>query len=144
MAGIAQLDHVVSPITAWARGRSDILALAVVGSWARGTALPGSDIDLMLLADDPASYRYDEQWLADIAWRDARIAHWHDADYGKVWSRHVRLEPPREIEFSFCGRAWAATDPVDTGTANVVSGGCHVLLDKSRLFEHLLTVLPRE
>jgi hypothetical protein len=138
MADIAQLDRVLSPITAWARSRSDISALAVVGSWARGTAQQGSDVDLILLTAEPAAFRYDDRWLAEIAWREARVSKWHDADYGTVWSRHVELEPPCAIEFAFCRLAWAATDPVDPGTASVVTGGCHVLLDKSRLLENLL------
>jgi predicted nucleotidyltransferase len=141
MADIAPVEQILSPVTAWARSRSDILALAIVGSWARGTAQPGSDIDLVLLVPEPLSFRYDEQWLGEIAWRDARIAQWHDADYGKVWSRHVQLEPPCEIEFTFCAPSWAAIDPLDATTTGVVSGGCRVLLDKSRLFEKLLTVL---
>jgi hypothetical protein len=140
MADLAQVDRVLSPITAWARSRADILGLAIVGSWARGTARPDSDIDLVLLVPEPLSFRYDEQWLGEIAWRDARVSQWRDADYGKVWSRHVRLEPYCEIELTFCPPSWAATDPLDPGTASVVSGGCRVLLDKSRLLENLLTV----
>jgi Nucleotidyltransferase domain len=140
MAGIAQLEQILSPVAAWARSRSDILGLAVVGSWARGTARPGSDIDLILLAPEAQAFRYDESWLAEIGWRDWRIAGWHDADYGAVWSRHVRLEPPCEIEFSFCLPTWAATDPPDPGTIRVVAGGCRILFDKARLLEKLLTV----
>ena len=62
------------------------------------------------------------------------------ADYGIVWSRHIQLAPPCEIEFTFCAPSWAATDPVDAGTVNVVSQGCRVLLDKAALFEKLLAV----
>jgi predicted nucleotidyltransferase len=143
MANIETLEAIVAPVTAWARSRPDILGLAVVGSWARGAARAGSDVDLILLASDPQSFRYDENWLIEIHWGERRIASWRDADYGAVWSRHVQLTPPCEIEFTFCAPAWAATDPVDPGTANVVSNGCRVLLDmldKARLFEKLLAV----
>jgi predicted nucleotidyltransferase len=140
MAGIAQLDRLVSPITAWARSRPDIIGLAVVGSWARGTARPDSDVDLVLLASAPQALRYDELWLAEIDWRECRVVRWHDADYGNVWSRHVLLEPAREIEFTFCAASWAATDPLDRVTANIVLSGCRIFLDKARLFERLVAV----
>ena len=140
MVGIAQLDRVLVPVVAWARSRSDVLALALAGSWARGEPQPNSDIDLILLVPEPAAFRRDECWLAEIRWSESRVAGWHDVDYGTAWSRHVQLEPACEIELTFCGPSWAATDPVDPGTVNVVSNGCRVVLDKAGLFENLLAV----
>ena len=141
MADNGELEQILAPITAWARSRPDILGLALLGSWARGTARPDSDIDLLFVASEPQAYRYNDFWLTEISWPDAYVAGWRDADYGVVWSRHVQLEPMREIEFSFCAPSWAATDPVDAGTANVVANGCRILLDKSRLLEKLLAVV---
>jgi hypothetical protein len=141
MPGTAQLDRALSPVVAWARSRSDVIGLALVGSWARGTARPDSDIDLMVLVSEPQSFRGDDSWLAEIAWPDRSVVGWHDVDYCVAWSRHVRLEPACEIEFAFCDPSWASTDPVDPGAANVVSNGCRPLLDRSQLFEKLLAVV---
>jgi len=141
MADGAQLEQILAPISAWARARSDIHGLALVGSWARGSARRNSDIDLMLLAPEPQTFRCDEHWLSEIGWASGRIADWHDAEYGSAWSRHVALEPHSEIEFTFCTPSWAATDPIDVGTANVVSGGCRILVDKVQLFGNLLTAV---
>jgi hypothetical protein len=140
MLGIAQLDQVLAPVSAWARSRPDVLGLALVGSWACGRARQDSDVDLVLLVSEPQIFRRDERWMAEIRWLDRRVVGWHDADYGVAWSRHVRLQPACEIEFTFCDPSWAATDPVDPGTAAVVSGGCRPLLDKAGLFEGLLAV----
>jgi uncharacterized protein len=137
---IAQLDPILAPIATWARSRSDILGLALAGSWARGAARAGSDIDLILLVSESRTFRRNDLWPAEIHWAERHVAGWHDADYGMVWSRHIQLEPPCEIEFTFCAPSWAATDPVDAGTVNVVSQGCRVLLDKAALFEKLLAV----
>jgi len=146
MGDVAILDEIASPIVApivsWARRHSDILALAVAGSWARGTARSDSDIDLILLVREPADFR-GQDWPGEIAWREGRVTQWHDADYGVAWSRHLQLSGAREIEFTFCRPSWADTDPVDAGTAEVVSGGCRVLLDKFGLFEKLLSVVSR-
>jgi len=134
-----QIDQILAPITAWARSRADILGLALVGSWARGAARLDSDVDLVLLVSKPQAFRRNEDWLAEINWADAHVAHWHDVDYGSVWSRHIELQPHCVIEFTFCHPSWAAANPIDAGTANVLSGGCRVLVDKAKLLARLLT-----
>ena len=42
---------------AWAERRSDIVGVALVGSWARGAASLDSDIDLILLTPNPDAFR---------------------------------------------------------------------------------------
>jgi len=134
-----QIDTILASIAAWASSRPDILGLALVGSRARGTARPDSDVDLVLLASRPHEFRRDDHWLAEIDWGDSHVATWRDVDYGSAWSRHVDLPPGGEIELTFCEPAWAATDPVDAGTRKVIAGGCVVLVDKAKLFANLLT-----
>lgn len=146
MGDVATLDEIASPIVApivsWARRHSDILGLAVAGSWARGAARRASDVDLILLVREPEDFR-GQDWLGEIAWCEGRVTQWHDAEYGVAWSRHLQLSDSREIEFTFCRPSWADTDPVDAGTVEVVSGGCLVLLDKCGMFERLLSAVPR-
>jgi uncharacterized protein len=146
MGDVAALDEIVAPIVTpivfWASRRSDIRGLAVVGSWARGTARRDSDIDLCLLVNEPEVFR-SQDWLDDISWHEGYVVGWHDADYGVAWSRHLQLSASGKIEFTFCHPSWADTDPVEAGTAEVVSGGCRVLIDKSGLFEKLLSVVSR-
>jgi len=131
-------DRVLAPITTWARSRPDILALALVGSWARGMAREDSDIDLIVLAERPHEFR-GTTWLNEIQWTG--LAGWRDAEYGAAWSRHIGVLPRGEIELTFCAPAWAAVDPIDAGTLRVVSGGCRIVLDKSGLFERLLAAV---
>jgi uncharacterized protein len=146
MADATALEEIVDPIVcaivSWARRRPDIRGLALAGSWARGAARPDSDIDLILLVNEPETFRH-QDWLDEITWHNGHVVHWHDADYGAAWSRHLQLSASGEIEFTFCRPSWADTDPVDAGTAEVVSGGCRILLDKSGLFEKLLSVVSR-
>jgi predicted nucleotidyltransferase len=66
----------LAQVTAWAAAQRDIVAVALVGSHARGTARPGSDVDLVILTATP------ERFLADTAW---------PARFGRV-DRH-RIEP---------------------------------------------------
>lgn len=135
-----QVEDLLKVIVAWAEPRSDISALAVVGSWARGTAQRESDLDLMLLVDQPSEYREDLAWLSEILWEPAgfRLLSCDDVDYGDVWSRHVQLEPHAELEFSFGARTWASIDPIDSGAVAVVASGCRILLDREGALERFV------
>ena len=87
-------------------GRANVHGLAVVGSWARGAATPDSDLDLVALVVSPQAYRDDASWVSNIDWSGAgfSLAGFTDADYGKVWSRHLELEPYAEQQ-ALSGRA---------------------------------------
>ena len=133
-----QLNAVLRVITGWVRGRPDVLALALIGSYARNEARPDSDIDLLLLTDVPEAFRASDSWLNEIDWptHGAAIQSWSDAQYGVIWSRHVTLSNGTMIEFSFGLPSWAS-HPVDAGTRDVVSGGLRVLFDPRRLLTPL-------
>ena len=65
----AVADAIVSAISRWAIKRSDIRAMALVGSWALGNQGQVSDIDLLLLSDCAHEYRHSEEWLTEIDFR---------------------------------------------------------------------------
>src|SRR5688572_23799533 len=46
--------------------RPDVRAVALVGSWARGTAGPSSDVDLVVLAGDASPYVTGDAWIAEL------------------------------------------------------------------------------
>jgi uncharacterized protein len=135
-----RVNLILEEVTQWASNRTDILAAALVGSWARGTARVDSDIDLMFLATNPASFRQDEKWVNEIQWAvvEAEINDWKDQDYGVIWSRHINLDSAIEIEFGFGFPSWASINPVDSGTFRVVSDGCRILYDPANLLGQLI------
>src|SRR5688572_923047 len=63
------MDKLISKIVEWAQHREDIRALIVIGSRARQNhpADQWSDLDLVIVTDDPAYYLQHEDWLAEIA-----------------------------------------------------------------------------
>ena len=134
------LESLIESILGWAQGRADIVGLALVGSRARGRGRADSDVDLVVLTHDPTQYRRDQSWLTAISWpatlKPPRS--WRDADYGRVWSRHVSLEGAPAIEFRFAAPTWAATQPMDAGTRTVVRDGCEVLWDPQGILARLL------
>src|SRR5215467_9547981 len=120
------LEPLLQTVTTWAMRRTEIAGVALVGSWARGTAGPSSDVVLMFLTPNSLEFRESFAWLAEINWLDLGVAvdSYSDADYGLVWSRHVKLSDGTRLEFTFAHPSWAATYPCDAGTRSVVSGGC--------------------
>src|SRR5262245_10167810 len=121
----------IATIVPWIEARSDLRGLALVGSWARGTASANSDVDLVVLAEAPDNYRALETWLNRIPLPDGvSLASSHARDYGRVWSCHLTLRPHAEVELTFCDPEWAAVAPVDPGTRGVVENGFKILVDK--------------
>jgi hypothetical protein len=128
MVAAMPLSPVLTAILAWATGHPRILALALVGSHARGEARDDSDIDLLFLTVAPDHFR--AAWLDEIDWpAGSRLAFTRDASYGAVWSRHVGFSGGPEIEFSFAELSWACLDPLESGTRRVASDGLQILYD---------------
>lgn len=138
MSPIAPLLELV---TTWAASRSNIVGVALVGSWARDTANLDSDIDLILLTPNPDAFRTSSAWLTEIDWPKLSLSvrSYYDAKYGVVWSRHVELSDGVLVEFSFGFPSWAATCPCDAGTQSVVSRGCRILFDPAGLLQNVVS-----
>ncbi|MEM6429058.1 MAG: nucleotidyltransferase domain-containing protein [Deinococcota bacterium] len=49
-----QVDALLTKITTWAQEQPNVVALALVGSYANGTARPDSDVDLVLVCEQPS------------------------------------------------------------------------------------------
>ena len=137
-----KLNQILAVVRQFAISHSQIVAVALCGSQARGTARPDSDIDLSILVEDQQLFK-NTDWIAQIDFKkiDEKIASFRDAAYGTVWSRHVFLESGTEIEFSFANRSWADIDPIDGGTKKVVSDGYKVLHDPHQILIELLAQL---
>jgi uncharacterized protein len=118
----------------WAASRPDILAILIVGSHARGTARPDSDVDLVIISDTPAYYLGSDQWLSTFG----SVTQIQDEDWGLLQSRRTFYDDGLEVEFGITTREWAATNPVDEGTHNVVADGAQIVLDPSGLLAQLI------
>ena len=134
---------IIGAVADWAIARDDIRALAVVGSWARGTPRQASDIDLLVVSDRASEYRRRGTWLAEIAFETAgyRVRSSDRAVYGVVWSRHIHLRPTAELELTFANRSWASLDPVDRGTKRVVADAFRIVLDKDGILKPLVDIV---
>jgi predicted nucleotidyltransferase len=138
-----QVEQLLTFAQGFVEAQPTLRALALCGSWARGNPRPDSDLDLLIVAENPQRWRRRQQWLRDLTFETAgfHYARHRTATYGVVWSAHVELEPAAELELTFASPTWASTDPIDPGTHFIISDAFRVLVDKDGLLGRLLEVI---
>ena len=124
-------------VRAWAADRPDVVAVALVGSWARGAARPDSDIDLVIVTHDVAGFFAFPGWLVHFGEPTDRI----EETYGVLRALRVWYTDGPEVEFGVVPPAWCATDPVDPGTARVVLDGLVAFHDPDGLLARLVAAV---
>jgi len=138
-----EAELIVDAIRCWVQERDDLRALALAGSWARGNPDPVSDLDLIIVAEDPETYRHPDNWLRSISFAKAafEVARYEIRSYGSVWSCHVLLRPAAEVELTFAAPAWAQVNPLDPGTRFVVADGFRAIVDKDEALSRLVAAV---
>jgi hypothetical protein len=119
--------------------RSDVVAVALVGSWARGSARPDSDVDLVVLTTEGARYLEHDDWIAGLGAQRLVLTR----SWGPLTERRVVMPSGLEVEVGIAAPSWAAVDPVDAGTQQVVTDGVRVLYDPAGLLATLLATAVR-
>jgi hypothetical protein len=119
---------VVDAIARWAVGQDSVLAVAVVGSYARGAERMASDVDIVIIAKDPQRFT-DVVWFRGLRPR-ARLI--RSMPWGPVLERRMRLPSGLHIELDFAPVTWAAV-PLDPGTRRVLGNGHRIISDSGIL-----------
>jgi predicted nucleotidyltransferase len=91
-------DHIrdfLDAFVSWACDQSDVQAIALVGSYARGAAKDDSDIDLVILTDQPQKYLDTIKWTE----RFGSVEKHQTEDYGKLISIRVWYQNGPEVEY---------------------------------------------
>ena len=112
-------------VVEWAKNEPDLLALALVGSHARGEASPESDVDLILLIRNPKECINNRDWISEFG----EPIHIVQEDWGKVTSLRVLYADGLEVEYGLSNLEWGS-DPSDDGDAHVIGNGLIVLYEK--------------
>jgi predicted nucleotidyltransferase len=124
----------------WLATQPAITAALLVGSQARGTARADSDIDLVLITPEPAVYLQNHAWLQTFG----SVLRAEVEDWGLLQSIRVFYAHGPEVEFGLTTPQWAATDPVDAGTQEVVQDGARILSDPQGTLAALLQAVQAE
>lgn len=128
MKSIEHIRTFLDAFVTWASAHGDVQAIALVGSYARGEARDDSDIDLVLLTNEPQRYREDLKWIE----RFGTVKKHQTEDYGKLTSIRVWYQNGIEVEYGITAPDWAAI-PLDAGTQEVLRGGMMVLFERGDL-----------
>lgn len=129
-----RIDVLLAQIASWATKRSDIRAVALVGSYARNTARKDSDVDLVLLTSRPTDYTMREDWVSELGIGELV----QTKDWGAITERRLQRPDGLEVEVGIGEPTWASVNPVDPGTRRVVTDGMRLLHDPDRLLQLLL------
>jgi 3-methyladenine DNA glycosylase AlkD len=107
--------------------------VALVGSYARGKATQASDIDLVLLVNEPLNYLADPGWINQFG----SPVRQQVEEYGRLTSLRVWYLDESEVEFGLTDPGWAA-QPLDEGTDRVLMDGVKVLYERKPLLSPVL------
>lgn len=138
----ADVAALLGRVPAWAAAHDDVVGVGLCGSWAAARARDDSDVDLVLLTTARAARGADTAWVAGLLGDGVRV------ERVQTWGPHlteVRCALPTglDVELGLADPAWAATDPVDPGTARVVGDGFLVLHDPAGALAALADVVGR-
>lgn len=130
-------DLALAAAVAWARAHEDVRALILVGSLARADtpADEWSDIDLIAVVDDPASYLEDAGWVDELG--RVLLTFVEQTELGGVYERRVLLEAGVDLDLVLIPAA--AADVLPTEAPGVLRRGYLVLHDELGLSERLAT-----
>jgi len=128
------LDQVIH----WAMGQANIQAVALVGSYARNAAKESSDIDLVILVDEPEKYLQNTAWAGQFG----LVGRQQVEDYGRLTSLRIWYLDGPEVEFGLTKPDWAA-QPLDESTRRVIMDGIRVLYERKPLLSLVLEGLSQ-
>jgi len=128
-----EVESLLEIVLRWASARRDVRGLALVGSWARGTAHMESDVDLVLLTLRVERFMETDDWMGELGGETiVRTGSW-----GPIVERCVRMPSGLQVELDVALPYWASVHPVDSGTRSVVADGMRVLHDPDGLLRAL-------
>jgi aminoglycoside 6-adenylyltransferase len=134
-------DETLAQIVAWANHRDDVQAAILLGSQARTEhkADEWSDIDVVLVVDDPDHYLGSSAWLAGLG--SPLLTFVQPAALGGGLERRVLFRSGMDVDFAFVPAAVAqslATMADDPEVLKVLGRGVRVLVDTSDYIKEAL------
>lgn len=108
----------------WAERTSDVRCILLVGSHARDEARTDSDIDVVILVDEPSALLADTDLVAQFG----DVVSIAREDYGRVQSLRVVYTNGMHVEFGITDSDWLSV-PLDEGTRNVIGNGVRAIYD---------------
>jgi len=131
-----EVSALADRLPVWAASHEDVRAVALVGSWARGQPGPESDVDVVILTDNPQRYTENAHWPVELGLSSVV----QKRSWGVITEQRATLGEV-EVEFGIGTPKWANTNPVDSGTRRVAVEGLVVLYDPRHLLADLMRAI---
>lgn len=128
----SKVVELLNVVRVWAEKRVDISAVALVGSHAHGRARPDSDVDLVILSDNPDPLR-SADWLSVFG----VVTCVKTESWGVLTSHRVDYKILGKVEVGVASSSWADI-PIDQGTFRVVSDGIVSVYDPRGILDRLV------
>ncbi len=124
-----RMELMCAAVADWAAERDDVAALVVVGSQARSEtpADRWSDLDLILLLDDPGPYAEDSGWIADFG---DPVLTFLEATMDGHWERRVLYETGEDVDFVLFPASVAERVETSQNAVALLARGYRVLVDR--------------
>ena len=119
--------------TTWSINHDLIEGACIIGSYARGTQKPNSDIDTIIFTKNPNIFIKDKEWVNTFG-KTKRIL---IEQWSKVTILRCFYFSGMEIEFGISTIDWT-TVPVDKGTYRIVADGLIILHDPTGKINKLI------
>jgi predicted nucleotidyltransferase len=109
----------------------NIIAVLLVGSYARNEQKEGSDIDLVIITEDKEKFFLEDKWIKIFGKpMENTVEEW-----GEIKSIRIKYSE-YEIEFGIGTRKWIRI-PLDKGTEKVLRNGYIILFEKENCMEDI-------
>ena len=122
-------------VRVWAAAQADVVAVLLVGSYARSRQNEGSDVDLVVVLEDPVPRLQSPVWTSHFG----EVLGIRRGDYGPVQSLFVTYRVGPEVELGLTGRVWLDLARHDAETRSILQRGAQVWYDPSGAAEQALT-----
>ena len=141
------MDRITEQVMAWGQPRHDIRAAFIVGSRARAEhpADDWSDLDVVIVADDPQPYLASAEWLSAIG--EARLTFLEPTAVGGLTERRALFEGGLDVDFTFIPAGLVQhmlEHTIPAEVALVFQHGVRILFDKDASIADLVLVAPAE
>jgi len=137
-----RMDLVAAQVAEWARERPDVRAAAVVGSQARRDVQADrwSDLDVILLVDDPEPYAADAAWVEEFG--EPVLTFLEESPTAEQRERRVLYATGADVDFPLIPVAALERLEASENATATVRRGYRVLYDEVGL-EERLEAIPR-
>ena len=138
------VEGLLTEVSAWAASEPNVRTAFLVGSRAR-REVPAdefSDVDVVLLADDPAALVDDSSWLGRFG--EPLLTFVEETAVGGERERRVLYADGTDVDFAVFPASAAPALTADPGAASALARGFRMLHDELGLGELFATLTPTE